>query len=300
VGGDFGLRDGVAPVLQREELVFVQRVREPCHIACDEHVVGDQAVDVKRAAARVAAHPPGADRQTRPVQPFGVPDRAERHYRHLSVDRRCVGEVSTAQPAVAVTLQRGDRDPAAQVHAMLTLHVRGHGADHAAQGTDQGRRAPFYDGDRQVPLSAHRGDLGAGEPAADDQDLARALRQAPVQAGGVVAGTQREHAVECGLGFVEPGAGPRPGGDQQPVVLHHATVGEAHLLAGQIKARCGHAEQPPGVEPVAGRQPGVLGGYPALEHLLGKRRAIVGLVRLIPDDRERAGKPLKAQRRRGS
>ena len=60
VGGDLGLRDRVAPVLEGEELVAVHRVREAGHVAGDEDVVGDQAVDVERRGSPHRRPPPSA------------------------------------------------------------------------------------------------------------------------------------------------------------------------------------------------------------------------------------------------
>jgi hypothetical protein len=51
-------------VLQRQELVVIQRMREACHVPGDKDIIGDHAVDIKRPAAGVAAHPPDAGGQT--------------------------------------------------------------------------------------------------------------------------------------------------------------------------------------------------------------------------------------------
>jgi hypothetical protein len=86
-----------------------------------------------------------------------------------STDGAAVGELSAAQPTGGIALQSGDGDAATQVDAVLALQVGGDRADHPAQRAHQRRRPPLDEGDRQVALPAHRGDLGTGEPAADDQ-----------------------------------------------------------------------------------------------------------------------------------
>ena len=63
VAGDLGLGDRVAPVLERQELIVVQRVREARHVPGDEDTVCGHAVDVHRPAAGVTGHPPPADGQ---------------------------------------------------------------------------------------------------------------------------------------------------------------------------------------------------------------------------------------------
>jgi hypothetical protein len=73
VASDLALGDRVAPVLQCQDLVVIQRVREP------------------RGVAGVAGHPPRADGQAGAAQPFGVADRAECHHGHLGVDHAAIG-----------------------------------------------------------------------------------------------------------------------------------------------------------------------------------------------------------------
>ena len=55
-----------------------------------------------------------------------------------------------------------------------------------------------------------------------------------------------------------------------------------------VEAHGGHAEFPVRVHPPQPGQFGVVGRHPTLEHLLGQRRPIVGLVRLVTDDGQRA------------
>ena len=63
VGHHPGLGDGVLPMLQTEELVAVERVGEPRHVAGHEDVVGDEAVDVQGAATGVGRHSERSGRQ---------------------------------------------------------------------------------------------------------------------------------------------------------------------------------------------------------------------------------------------
>jgi hypothetical protein len=51
---------------------------------------------------------------------------------------------------------------------MVSLHLRGDRADHAAERTDQRRRAELGDGHREAQLAAGRGHLRADKRGADD------------------------------------------------------------------------------------------------------------------------------------
>jgi len=62
-----------------------------------------------------------------------------------------------------------------------------------------------------------------------------------------------------------------------------------------VQAHRRHAEFPVGIHPAQPGQFGVIGRHPALEHLLGQRRAVVGFVRLVADDRQRAFETLLPQ-----
>ena len=115
----------------------------------------------------------------------------------------------------------------------------------------------------------------------------------------VVAGAQDEHPVERGLGLVRPRPGPHTGRDQQPVVRHLVAVGEPHppgrhVQAGGARPRAAT----PHPIPAPGKR-GAVGGRLPQQDLLGQRRPVVRLVRLVADQRQRPGEALLAQRLRG-
>ncbi len=288
VGGDLGLSDGVAPVLQRHELVVVDRMRETRHVARHEDVVGDQAVDVDGAAARIGGHPPGSCREARAFQPFDVADRAERDHGHVGLDPAAVGQPRAGQPPLRVSFQRGDRDPAAQVHARGALHGRSDVADHLTERADQRGGPCLNDGHLQAQAAADRRHLRAGESRPDDQH--------PVDAGGqplahpvrLVERAQHVHAVELRLRLLRPRPGARAGRDQHLVEPDPPAVGEAHLLGGDVQPCRGRSRQPFDVDLAQVGKHGVLGVDHACQHLLGQRRPVVRLVLLVPDESDRA------------
>ena len=141
VGHDLGLGDGVLPVLQAEELVAVERVGEPRHVAGDEDVVGDEAVDVDGAAPRIGRDAERAGRQPRAVQPLHVPHGAEGDDDHVHVESSAVGQAGLAHPAVA--LERRHLDPRAEIDAVVALEVGGDLPDHVAERTAQRRPSPL-------------------------------------------------------------------------------------------------------------------------------------------------------------
>src|SRR5215467_10468539 len=167
-----------------------------------------------------------------------------------------------------------------------SLHRRGNGADHAAERADERRRAALDDGHREAQLAADRGHFRADKTGADDQDPRRPGRQRLLQTGRIIARADREHPVQRGLCRMKPRSCADPGGDQQAVVRHLLAMGQAHHLGSAIQAGRGHAEPPLRVDGALVRQRGVVGRYPALQHLLGERGAIVRLVRLVADDRQ--------------
>ena len=93
------------------------------------------------------------------------------------------------------------------------------------------------------------------------------------------------------------------------VVRDPLAVGQEHLLGCPIQSGRRHPEPPLGVDRPPARQRGVVGRHRAQQDLLGERRAIVRLVRLVPDDgqlppealararsRRRAGRPARRRR----
>ena len=168
VGRDLGLGDGVAPVLQGEELVPEQRVREPGDVAGDEDVVGDDPVHVEGPAPRVAGDPAGPGGQPGLRQPLGVADRRRAPRRATSASiLAAVGQVGAGEPAarvpssaVTVTPQRRST-PWSRCMSAASCRQR------PAERAHQGRGAAFGDRDVQSAFPAGGGDLRAGEAGAD-------------------------------------------------------------------------------------------------------------------------------------
>ena len=78
-------------MLDRHELVLVEHMRGARDVAGDEDVVGHHAVDVERAAARIAGHPPEPGGKLGAFEPFDVADRPQRRHHHVDVERGPVG-----------------------------------------------------------------------------------------------------------------------------------------------------------------------------------------------------------------
>jgi hypothetical protein len=178
--------------------------------------------------------------------------------------------------------------------------IRGDPPDHPAERADQRRLAALGDGHVQVELAADRGHLGADEPGADDQDPPGAGRQRVPQPGRVVARADREHPVQRGFLWVEPGPGAHARGDQQAVVPDLLAIGQEHLPGGPIQPGRRHPEPPLGVDRPHARQRGVVGRHPPVQDLLRQRGAVVRLVRLVPDDGQTSTEALLTQRLGGA
>ena len=255
-----------------------------------------QAVDVEHPAARVAGHAPRPGGQAGAGEPLDVAHRAERGHHQLDLQRRPVGQVRLAHPALRVTVEGGDGDVAAQVDAVRALQVGRDGADHAGPGRRTSGAGPRSATVTVRPSSRHdRGDLGAGEPGPDDQHASLAGRQPLAQPGRVLGRTQEEHAVQGGLGLVRPRAGAGSGGDEQPVERYVPAAGQADQAAVQVQAGRGTAPQPLGAQAVGRGQRRVRGRGPPGEDLFGQRRPVIGFVPLVADEGEPAGEPLPAQ-----
>lgn len=147
-----------------------------------------------------------------------------------------------------VALQAGHHDAAAQVDAVFAVQFRGDLADDSAECPDQRRARPLGHGHRDPAFPAGGGDLGAGEPGADDEHTAGALRERALQRVGVVAGPQHEHPVELRLLLLGPGTGPYTGGDEQPVVLHLVAVGQPYPPGRHVEAGGRNSEAPTRVD----------------------------------------------------
>ena len=254
-------KTALSRLLLRHELVLVEHMRGARHVAGDEDVVGHHAVDVERAAARVAGHTPEPARQLRAaVEPFHVEDRAQRGHHHVDVEHGAVGEASRADVTVTVTVEAVHRHAGAQVDPGLDLHLRGDVADHTAERADQRRLAALGDRHRKVEVATHRGDLQSDETRADDEHPAWSLLERGGQLRGVVTRAHGEQPLQGGLLRVEPRARPGSGGDQQPVVVQLLAVGQQNLAVGPVQAHRRHAEAPVRID---GTQAGELGVTPS-------------------------------------
>ena len=120
--------------------------------------------------------------------------------------------------------------------------------------------------------------------------------QSRLQPRGVGTGAHGMDALQRGFLRVGPSPGPHTGGDQQPIARDLAAVSQPHQPVGAVQGGRGHTESPLGIHLAQPRQLGVIGGHPALEDLFGQRRAVVGLVGLVADDRELPAKTLFPQR----
>ncbi len=70
-----------------------------------------------------------------------------------------------------------------------------------------------------------------------------------------------------------------------------------HPFAREVQARRWHAQSPLDVrQRLVPRQLGMLRRNPSYRHRLRERRAVIGQIGLIPNERHRAGKALGAQR----
>jgi hypothetical protein len=111
--------------------------------------------------------------------------------------------------------------------------------------------------------------------------------------GGIVARAQGEHAVEGGLLRVRPGPGAGARGDEQAVEGDPPPSGELNLSAPQTQPSGCQAEQPFRLNVPELGQGGVLDRQPAAQDGLGQGRAIVRRVRLVADEGEGSGEPLR-------
>jgi hypothetical protein len=115
---DLGLLHSVGPVFERNEPVLVDRVGAARHVASDKDIVGDQAVEIEGATARVTGHAPHAGREARRLQPVGVADAAKGDDRYVSVDGVPIGQVGAAQPSAFIAFQPHNLYTAPQINAV--------------------------------------------------------------------------------------------------------------------------------------------------------------------------------------
>ena len=130
------------------------------------------------------------------LEPFDVADGAQRRHHHVDVERGPVRQLSLPDVPVGVAFERFDRDAGAQVDPGVALHLGGDVADHPAERPDQRCAGALGDRHVQAEITADRGHLGADEAGADDQHPLRPRLERRLQLGGVIAGAQREHALE--------------------------------------------------------------------------------------------------------
>ncbi len=162
-----------------------------------------------------------------------------------------------------------------------------------------GASAPLGHGHRDPAFPAGGGGVGAGEPGADDEHAAGALRERALQRLGVVAGPQHEHPVELRLVLLGPGPGSYTGGDEQPVVLHLVAVGQPYPPGRHVEAGGRNPEAPPRVDgAVPGEArcgpPSPCPAEPAWTTAVGRTAR-----RARPDHREGTVEPLLPQGLRG-
>jgi hypothetical protein len=265
-------------------------VRGPRDVTGDENGVGDHAVDVKGAAAGVAADSPEPGGQAGAVEPFGVANRAQRRHHHIDVQGGAIGEPRVTHMAVGVTVERLDRNPGTQINAGIALHLGRDLADHSAQRADQRRVGALGNSHRKTELATDRRHFRPDEPRSHDQHPLRSGFQRRLQSSRVITAAQREHPFQRAFCWVEPRPRAGTGRDQQPVVGHCAAIGQYDLLVVAVQSGGGHTEAPVGIDgPHAGKL-GVIGAHPALEHLLGQRGTVIRFVRLIADQRQTTAK----------
>ena len=179
---------------------------------------------------------------------------------------------------------------------MVAVHGRDHLAERRPQdwGKRDGKR--LDDGDVQAARAAGGGDLEADEPCSHDRHTRR-VHQFPAQRDGVVQTAQDEQT--------RPGRNAREGPDararcdDQPVVVGERATGKRDASGAEIDRRRAHAK--PHVErervvPLLPAEKGLVRLPGALEHLLRERRAVVGAMRLLANERQLTVEASVAQR----
>ena len=257
----------------------------PGDVAGDEDVIGHHTVDIEGAAPGITCQSPLSGSQLRAFQPLHIADGPQRGHHYVDVEHGSVRESRSADVAARVTFEVFHRNTGPQIHSCVAHHLCGDLTDHSAECAHQRTLTAFGHSHRQIQVAAHRGDLGTDETRTDDQHPLRTSLERGGQFGGVLGRANRVDAFQCGFLGVGPGACPRPGGDQQAAVLDVLTVGQLDHVVEPVQADSRHPQSPVGVHPTQPGQLGVVGGHPALEHLLGQRWAVIGLMRLIADDR---------------
>lgn len=166
-----------------------------------------------------------------------------------------------------------------------------------AQRTRERCRGGLDDRDLESEPAGGRGDLGADEPAADDDEPATA-RQVLAQRACVVERAQNVNALQAVASG--QGAGGRPGGHHDAVGANRAAVGQPYRAIDAIQPDGTGAEQPLRTQLLAVRLEHEVGlRHLTGEELLGQRRPVVRAMGLVADDDEPSVVALRTQRAGG-
>ncbi|GJE46024.1 hypothetical protein AEGHOMDF_5224 [Methylobacterium soli] len=290
-----GLLDGVAPVLHGDQAAAIDRIRPARDVARRVDVLARRAVRRERPAGAVAGEPARIRHEARTGEPSRAAHGAERHDGDLGLDRLAAAQMGPPKPAEGITLQKLDMRAGAKIDARPLQETRDDTAHEGAEGPRQRRRIGVDQGHVDAEVPAAGGGLAADQPAPDDQDVARPLRQHGAQGRRIVAPAQGEHAAERRPLGAGPGPGLRARRDQEAPIGERAPVGEAERAGLPVEAGGGHAEMPVGPQRHEVGQGGGVGGELPRQHVLRQGRPVIGRVRLVSDDVERARVAAKAQ-----
>ena len=300
-GGHLGRRKRRCPNAPLgHELVLVEHMRGARHVAGDEDVVGHHPVDVERAAAGVAGHPPETGWPA--AQPSSHStlriDPNDGHH-HIDVERSCHRRSrARAHVPVGVALERLHRTPrcAGRRRRRAASPRRSHRSPRPARPTSGASpRSATVTGRSRSQHTEAISEPMKPEPTIRTPRRGDVRATASLQPGGhhrCAAVNSPSRAASCGVG---PRPRPGPGGDQQPVVVHLCRRWPAAPAGWRGPGRS--RPHPAATRASTGRsrgELGVIGGHPALEDLFGQRRPVIGLVRLVADDGERPRKPSRA------
>ena len=282
VGGDRRpLLGRVRPVLDAQLLVEV-----------GVGPAGDVAggVDARhRGAQRGVADDAVAERQRAALEPAGDRRHADADDDHVGRDDGAVAERH------AVGAHVGDGDVAAQVDPLFDVDPGGGHAELGAEAAHERGRQAFEHRHRTPERARRRRDLETDEAGADDDDAGRPVGEAVPQA--------RARRRACAA------RGPRPAapatasgstrwrrpGRRRAGVLPSASATVRASVSSPIAGTPRRRSRREGVERLRLAEDDPVGFPVAGEQLLGQRRAVVGQVRLGPDERDGAAEPVRTQ-----
>ena len=141
-------------------------------------------------------------------------------------------------------------------------------------------------GDVQAARTAGGGDFEADEPCPHDRHTRR-VHQLPAERDGVVQTAQDEQARPWRNARESPDA--RAGGDDQTVVIGERAIGKRDAPGAEVDRHRSHAKPHVECERVVSVLPAEEGLFrfpDALEHLFRERRAVVGAMWLVANQRE--------------